>query len=177
MTMRKNIKFKLQATLWQVWLSLANSSVGVVCRYSLRVQLHPYAFLVFNISILTHFHLCAFLLLRISILANFYSQLGQRDCVCQLPIQIASCNFPFLSISIRMHFCYSTFPYLLISTLSLVKETISALASYSNCIMHLSILEYFHPYAFPFVCISVISISTMRIPYQKCVCVPNISGK
>ena len=118
----KYIIFKLQVISWQVvgqvWLSLANSLVDVVCRYSLHVQLHPYTFLLFNISILMHFHSCVFLLFSISILANFYSQLGQRDCVYQLPIQIASCIFPLLRISILEYFHPYAFLLLNISILA-----------------------------------------------------------
>ena len=49
--------------------------------------------------------------------------------------QIASYIFPFLSTSIPIHFCYLAFPYLLISTLSLVKKCWlpSSYQSMENC--------------------------------------------
>ena len=46
---------------------------------------------------------------------------GYSSCV-KLVTQLASRIFPFLSISIFVHFCYLAFPYLLISTLSLFKD-------------------------------------------------------
>ena len=69
---------------------------------------------------------------------------------------LAPYAFPFVN---RVYFCYS---FLLISTLSLVKETVST--SFPLKLHHSSsILEYFHPYAFlPF------SVSILIMHFHLC---------